>query len=277
MDHKIHADVKTGQVIENLEIVKSYFVLSILLRSSQFDAMPGQFVMIRKQNVNDPLLSRPLGIYGVHQTEAGPVVEFLYRIVGRGTSALSHLVVGDHVDILAPLGNPFDLNFETRSHIVLIAGGVGLAPLTYLAYYLSDTMAEKKLTLYIGVSAAPFLVGLNRIKHSCPNIEIKVATNDGSMGFKGTITDLFQNDIPSMDHGNIVIFACGPRGMDRHLARIIAAYDIPCHISMEERMACGIGTCLGCAIKIRTSDNSWVYRRVCKDGPIFNIRDIIWD
>jgi len=276
LDHEIQADIKTGQVIENKEVVKDYFVLSILLHSSKCNARPGQFAMIRKQNVTDPLLSRPLGLYSVHQTEAGAVVEFLYHVVGKGTIAMSRLVVGDRVTILAPLGNPFDLHFESRSHIVLVAGGIGLAPLTYIADYLSETMvANIKLTLYMGASTAPALVGVKRMERFCS--DIKIATDDGSVGFKGTITDLFQRDLPAMDHKNMAIFACGPSAMARQLARLIASYDIPCHISMEERMACGIGSCLGCAIKIRTPDNSWVYRRVCKDGPVFDIRDIVWD
>jgi len=276
MTDKINADAKTGQVIENVEIAKSYFLLSILLRVSQCGAMPGQFAMIRRQGVRDPLLSRPLGLYGVYNTEAGTVIEFFYRVVGRGTTALSNLVVGDRINILVPLGNPFDLQFEPRSHVVLIAGGVGLAPLTYLADYISDTMpAVKKLTLYMGATTASTLVGLKKIERFCT--DTKIATNDGSVGFKGTITDLFQQDIPAMDHKNTVLFACGPYGMVRHLAQIITPYDIPCHISTEERMACGIGACLGCAIKIRTSDNSWHYCSVCKDGPIFDIRDIMWD
>lgn len=276
MTHKIDADAKTGQVIENLEIAKNYFVLSVLLRSSQFDAMPGQFAMIRRQNVKDPLLSRPLGLYGVYKTEAGPVIELFYRVIGKGTSDLSHLVIGDLVNILAPLGKPFDLQFEPRSHVVLIAGGVGIAPLTYLADYLFDTMSGvKKLTLYMGATTASTLVVLKKIERFCT--EIKIATNDGTAGFKGIITDLFQQDIPAMDHENMVLFSCGPYGMVRHLAQVITPYDIPCHISTEERMACGIGACLGCAIKIRTADNSWQYRRICKDGPIFDIRDIMWD
>jgi dihydroorotate dehydrogenase electron transfer subunit len=232
--------------------------------------------MIRKQDVTDPLLSRPLSLYGVYQTEAGAVVEFLYRVVGKGTAALSRLAIGDHVSILAPLGEPFDLQFETKSHIVLVAGGIGIAPLTYLADYLLDAMAtEKNLTLYVGAATAAALVGLKRIERFCT--DIKIATDDGSAGFRGTITNLFQNDISDMDHENMIIFACGPHGMASHLAQIITPYNIPCHVSMEERMACGIGTCLGCAIKIRTPDNSWIYRRVCKDGPVFDIRDIMWD
>jgi len=276
MIHEIHAEAKIGQIIENLEVAKDYFILSVLLRSSQCDAMPGQFAMIRRQNVKDPLLSRPLGLYGVYETEAGTVLEFFYHVVGRGTSVLSHLVIGDQISILVPLGKPFDLQFEPRSHVVLIAGGIGLAPLTYLADYLFNTAtAIKKLTLYMGAAEAATLVGMKRIERFCT--DIKIATDDGSAGFKGTITALFQKDLPTMDHENMVLFACGPYGMVRHLAQVIAPYDIPCHISTEERMACGIGTCLGCAIKIRTADNSWAYRRVCKDGPVFDIRDIMWD
>ncbi|MDR2862248.1 MAG: hypothetical protein LBV07_06855, partial [Syntrophobacterales bacterium] len=178
MTYRINADVNTGQVIENLEIANNYFVLSILLRSGQFDAMPGQFAMIRRQNVKDPLLSRPLGLYGVYETEAGMVIEFFYHVVGKGTSALSHLVVGDRVSILAPLGKPFNLQFAPRSHAVLIAGGMGIAPLTYLADYLCNTMATvKKLTLYMGATEASRLVGLTRIEHFCT--DIKIATNDG--------------------------------------------------------------------------------------------------
>ena len=128
MNVKLNLD--SGRIIENQQVAKDHFVMSLLLTSTCDFALPGQFVMIRKQGVKDPLLSRPLSLYGVYQTETGIVLEFLYRVVGKGTLALSHLTVGDTVDVLGPLGKSFQVIPE-RNHVILLAGGIGVAPLSY--------------------------------------------------------------------------------------------------------------------------------------------------
>jgi len=275
----------SGCVIENVNVAKDHFVMSLLLASTCDDALPGQFVMVRKQGVKDPLLSRPLSLYGVYQTEAGTVLEFLYRVVGKGTWALSRLTGGDQVDILGPLGKPFDV-MPNRNHLILLAGGIGAAPLAFFAEYLAknldrpeesnqDASSSRKVSFYLGATTADALVGLGKIERFCA--EIRISTDDGSAGFTGTVTELLQKDLIGLDHRNLGLYSCGPAPMIRSLSRLIEPFAIPCQVSMEERMACGIGACLGCSIKVRDASLGWAYCQVCTEGPVFDIRELLWE
>ncbi|HOO41570.1 MAG TPA: dihydroorotate dehydrogenase electron transfer subunit [Syntrophales bacterium] len=275
----------SGCVIENVNVAKDHFVMSLLLTSICKDALPGQFVMIRKQGVKDPLLSRPLSLYGVYQTDAGTVLEFLYRVVGKGTWALSRLTGGDQVDILGPLGKPFEI-LPDRNHVILLAGGIGVAPLSYFAEYLAkdldrpeergeETASARKVSFYLGATTAAALVGIEKIERFCT--EVRISTDDGSAGFAGTVTELLQQDLAGLDHRNLCLYSCGPAAMIRSLSQLIESLDIPCQVSMEERMACGIGACLGCSIKVRDASLGWSYCQVCADGPVFDIKNLLWE
>jgi len=277
-------NLDSGTIIENQEIAKDHFVMSVLLTSRLDSAMPGQFIMMRKQGVKDPLLRRPLSLYGFFQTEAGTVLEFLYRVLGKGTLALSHLVAGDTVDILGPLGKPFEL-FPDRPHIILLAGGIGAAPLSYFLEYLAkslDLSGEnaqqadmRRITFYFGAATASALVGLPKIQRCCS--DVRIATDDGSVGFAGTITELLRKELPKFDPEKICIYSCGPTAMIKSLSQLMQTSFIPCYVSMEERMACGIGACLGCSIKVHQEPSEWAYCQVCTDGPVFNIKDLLWE
>jgi dihydroorotate dehydrogenase electron transfer subunit len=283
MTTKLNLD--SGSIIENLQIAKDHFVMSLLLTSTCDSALPGQFIMIRKQGVKDPLLSRPLSLYGVYQTEAGSVLEFLYRVVGKGTLALSRLTAGDTVDVLGPLGKPFEV-IPDRPHVILLAGGIGVAPLSYFLEYLAKNLDQnpsdkqvmstaRKITFYLGATTDSYLVGLAKIERFCT--DLRISTDDGTAGFTGTITALLGNDLESIDHKNLCIYSCGPAPMIRSLSQILQPLSIPCHVSMEERMACGIGACLGCSIKVSEPSTGWAYCQVCMDGPVFDIKDLLWD
>lgn len=278
-------NLDSGRIIENLKIAEDHFVMSVLLTSTFDTALPGQFIMMRKQGVKDPLLSRPLSLYGVYQTEAGTVLEFLCRVVGKGTQALSRLTAGDTLDILGPLGRPFEV-IPDRPHLILLAGGIGAAPLSYFLEYLSkgldqdqvskeDLSANRKITFYLGATTSSNLVGLSKIDRFCS--DVRIATDDGTSGYAGTITDLLASDLGKMDHRDVSIYSCGPTPMIRSLSQLLQPLSIPCRVSMEERMACGIGACLGCSIKVRESDAGWSYCQVCTDGPVFDIKDLVWD
>jgi len=277
-------NLDSGTIIENQEIAKDHFVMSVLLTTHLDAALPGQFIMMRKQGVKDPLLRRPLSLYGFFQTEAGTVLEFLYRVLGKGTLALSRLVAGDTVDILGPLGKPFEV-IEARPHIILLAGGIGAAPLSYFLEYLAKGLdrygknaqqAEmRRITFYFGAANASALVGLPQIQRFCP--DVRIATDDASAGFAGTVTELLRRDLPEFDHAMTSIYACGPTAMIKSLSQLMQTSSIPCYVSMEERMACGIGACLGCSIKVRQESSGWAYCQVCTDGPVFNIKDLLWD
>jgi dihydroorotate dehydrogenase electron transfer subunit len=278
-------NLDSGRIIANEQVAKNHFVLSLLLSSTFDSALPGQFIMIRKQGVKDPLLSRPLSLYGVYQTEVGTVLEFLYRVVGKGTLALSRLTAGDTVDILGPLGKPFEV-IPDRNHVLFLAGGIGVAPLSYFLEYLSKNLDQnvpkqpdrsvlRKISFYLGATTALSLVGLDKIERFCS--DVRISTDDGTAGFTGTVTELLERDLEGIDHHDLCIYSCGSAPMIRSLARILQPLSIPCHVSMEERMACGIGACLGCSIKVREAESGWAYCQVCVDGPVFDIKDLLWD
>jgi len=167
--------------------------------------------------------------------------------------------------------------------VVIIAGGMGIAPLCFLAgHYRSlirpdetaATAMSSRIICYIGAKTAASLSGLEKMEDRCE--EIKISTDDGSRGYHGAVVDLFRKDLPFYNPDDTRIYACGPVPMLKKLAEILAGKGILCQVSMEERMACGLGACLGCAVSLRGSDGNITYKRVCKDGPIFNIQDIVW-
>ncbi|MBI5199762.1 MAG: dihydroorotate dehydrogenase electron transfer subunit [Nitrospirae bacterium] len=246
---------------------------------------PGQFFMIKVGRNNDPLLRRPLSI---HRLISADTVQILYRVRGKGTRVLSKRVLGERLDILGPLGKGFEIPSQINEAI-LVAGGVGIAPLFPLAEELKR--AGKSIKLFIG--------GKNREDILCEDdfrslgLEIYISTEDGSYGKGGLVTDILEDYIQTPDSRlQTQMYACGPKLMLKVVSEIARFYSLPCYVSLEERMACGIGACLGCAVKTRVQSSelrvkgknsrlrtpdSRLYRLVCKDGPVFNAEEIDWD
>jgi dihydroorotate dehydrogenase electron transfer subunit len=203
------------------------------------------------------------------------VLEFLYRIVGQGTELLSRLAPAAEVTILGPLGNGFRIE-KTRPQRILLAGGMGVAPITFLAQYLKVQNAPKdELKICLGAKSCTEIMGVERMK----GIQefISIITDDGSMGRCGLLPDLLPDLTKGCDQRKTMIFACGPMAMLETLAKRLTPTGIPCQISIEERMACGVGACLGCAVDVLDRRGRRVKKSVCKDGPVFNIDDICWE
>ena len=271
-----------GEIVLNRELVSQHFLMHVKLPVSWATPQPGQFVMVRVRDRRDILLRRPLSIYAFDRDETGLVIELLYRIAGKGTFALSRQKAGEHLEILGPLGHGFDI-FPEMKKIVLLAGGIGVVPLAFLAshYMKLPTGDHLEIIGYIGAKSAGHLVGVDKLKEVCT--EVKISTDDGSRDYHGFVTELLADDIESFIDGDSIIYACGPSPMMRRLAEVLKACldagkgkPIPCQISVEERMACGVGACLGCVIHVKAIGDKTQYKRVCQDGPIFDIRDIIW-
>ncbi len=261
-----------GEVISNREWAAGHFRMVIALPAAFPEAAPGQFVMVRVKDRMFPFLGRPLGVYGQEKRAGGCRIEVLYRVAGRGTGVLARLGKGNAVEILGPLGRGFK-EVRGRDRIVLIAGGIGVAPLTPLARRLCGNLPTgARLVCYYGARCAHLLVGLGALRKACHTV--RVATDDGSMGFKGPVTDLFAGDLENYPPGRLAVYACGPRAMLKKIAEILEGRCIPCQVSVEERMACGVGACLGCAIE--TKDPGKPYKRVCKEGPVFELDEIVW-
>jgi dihydroorotate dehydrogenase electron transfer subunit len=261
-----------GQVLSNKKLAEGHYRMGIALPAVFPEAAPGQFVLIRVKDRVFPFLGRPLGVYAQMRGRSGGRVEVLYRVAGRGTGVLALLKKGDELEVLGPLGQGFKA-VRGRDRIVMIAGGIGVAPLTPLARRLcGKPPSGATLDFYYGAGRADFLVGLGTLRNICHSV--RIATDDGSRGFRGPVTDLFAGDLKDYPPERTVIYACGPRAMLIRISELLAGSPIPCQVSVEERMACGVGACLGCVVE--TKDSGKPFKRVCKEGPVFDLKEIVW-
>jgi len=256
------------EILLNEMIAPEYY--KMVLKSPEIvrTANPGQFVHIRVSDGYEPLLRRPFSIHAIRDKE--DMVEILYKVVGKGTALLSEKKVGEKLDVIGPLGNEFNINkkrLKNKSKIVIIGGGVGIAPLFFLTQ--KAIAYSNNIIVFIGAKTKALILCEQKIKDL--GVEVQVATEDGSYGHKGLVTD-FLNSLSSMD---ISLFACGPSIMLREVAKFSIKHNLPCQVSLESRMACGIGACLGCATKVQSEEET-IYKRVCKDGPVFDANEIIW-
>ncbi len=269
-----------GKVLYNSEISQSYFKMGIACSDVASSILPGQFFMLRawSDTEYDPLLNRPFGVYRVIGEEEG--VEILYRVVGRGTRIMSQLRHRDFVGLIGPLGKGFPI-YEYGDSVAMISGGVGIAPF----YFFTQWIRNKKsynlpITLYHGGSGMDDMVCIEDFE--ALGVEIKSSTEDGSVGFKGYVTDNLRKDLEKKNIMPSFMLACGPKAMLKEVALMALKDDIPCFVSIDSVMGCGIGTCLGCVVKTRKKDKSkadteFEYTRVCMEGPVFDVKDILWE
>jgi dihydroorotate dehydrogenase electron transfer subunit len=219
-------------------------------------AVAGQFCMIGLEKV---FLRRPLSIYSVDKNTG--TISFLYKVVGKGTDILAKLPVGSKVKILGPLGKGYPLQVQDDIEPVLVAGGTGVASIHFLASNLNKTGS-----LYYGVRKKEELMCLESFKKM--GWKINISTEDGSYGYKGFVTDLLAKQIQQ----NSIIYVCGPTPMMKKVAEIAKDKKILGYASLEQKMACGVGNCQGCAVKIKNGN-----KMACKDGPVFPISDISFE
>ncbi len=250
--------------------------MKVILSASFGDPQPGQFVMIRISGLYEPLLARPISIYSFSRGGDSCAIELLYSAVGKGTQILAGLISGSQVEIHGPLGRGFAID-EARKNVIFIAGGMGIAPLSLLTEHLcrDKCFSPAVMTFYLGAKTAKAVVGLDKLQKLCYNIN--VCTNDGSLGEKGLVTQVFQKDIKKSSPENTTVYACGPKEMLQSLAKMLRKSKFFSQVSLEERMACGIGACLGCAVAIKDNQGALAYKRVCTDGPVFNLSEVIWE
>ena len=221
---------------------------------------PGQFYMLEVSKGMDPLLKRAFSLF--RRTPEG--IQILFRIKGKGTSILRDLKEGTEITVLGPLGNGYPLPSDKESPLV-IAGGIGIASVFSLVEKIS-----KKAFVFYGARTEQELFMTGELEKIYK--ELVVCTDDGSCGVKGTVVDAVNDFVRTRDSiQQPVIYACGPNVMLREIAETAAANGISAYVSLEEHMACGIGACLGCVVKTKTG-----YKRVCKEGPVFDAAEIVW-
>ncbi|MEN8257136.1 MAG: dihydroorotate dehydrogenase electron transfer subunit [Thermodesulfobacteriota bacterium] len=227
-------------------------------------AQPGQFVMVSVgHETTDPLLRRPLSI---HQAQSD-VLTLLYRIVGKGTKLMSIMKKGEEISLLGPLGKGFDV--QPTPHHCLVGGGLGVAPLLFLASQIKQRFPDSKLSILLGGRSRDELLVLEDYQQVAP---VFLATDDGSQGMHGLVTDLLAKEID----GPATIYSCGPTPMMKGVAALARQRNWPCQVSLETMMACGMGACLGCTVQRAgiAENEEQKYVHVCKDGPVFEAGEI---
>jgi dihydroorotate dehydrogenase electron transfer subunit len=262
-----------AEILANIEISPGYRRIRLSAPPKFAAVRPGQFVMARIGHGVDPLLRRPLAVFDAGMAAGNTPVwfEMLYRVVGKGTAALSALRTGDAVDILGPLGKGFTLGDDDEEKL-LVGGGVGLAPLHLLAATLARRASPVRL--FAGGRTRGDLLCLAEFERL--GVTCHCATEDGSFGARGLITAALERHLDALE-GRASLYACGPDGMLRALAGIAAARALPCQVSLEGRMACGVGACLGCVTPGRRhSAQTPDYRCICSDGPVFDAGELKW-
>ncbi len=249
------------KILVNEKLCPKYWRMAFEAPDLALAVKPGQFIHIRTDEEGlQPFFRRPFSVY-----RARKYVEILYAVVGFGTKLLSLKVKGDSLDVLGPLGTPFVNPPEGTKKVVMIAGGVGIAPMMVL----SDILKNKKyeLTLLYGARSRDYVYPMKEFKDN--GVKVYMATDDASVGAKGPVSVLFNKiDLAADD---TFIYTCGPSPMLKAVQAFAAKHSLLGQVSCEEIMACGLGACLGCSIKTKNG-----YKTVCHDGPAFNLDEVIF-
>jgi len=273
-----------GIILENANVAPSYYKMKVHTLIPYGDIHPGQFVMVKVSEGFSPLLRRPFSIHSLwkQSDKNGTDIEILYKIVGEGTNLMARWREGRELDILGPLGRGFSLS-AVGGNPVLVGGGIGVAGLFALGQKLRDLGLT--ISVLIGGKTKEHVLCIENF-HAL-GAEVHAATEDGSLGFHGMVTDMLKFFFRNRANPS-AIFACGPLEMMRVIADITETQSIPCQVSLESRMACGLGACLGCVIPTRGNifrkplgatrhENGTSFQRVCKEGPVFNAQEVNWE
>jgi len=264
-----------AKIVSHTQVAPVHFKMILEAPEIASEAQPGQFVHVRVHDKLDPLLRRPFSIHRIRswKLEAGSQIEILYKIRGKATEILSGRKPGELLDIIGPLGNGFPLELQSAignpQSAILVAGGIGVAPLIFLAEKLVHS-SQSTVHSLIGAKTKDLILCEEEFKKL--GCQVEVATEDGSYGFRGRVTDLLKNLLSTMDCRLSTIYAAGPNFMLQEIKKIANMFKILALGSLEENIACGLGGCFGCVVKTREG-----YKRVCKEGPVFNLEDIVWE
>ncbi len=249
-------------VVENRQLIKNHYLLTLHPSEKIKQPKPGNFFMLSVDSGLDPLLKRP---FSVHRWINGNF-QVLYRIVGKGTRILGEKKRDDVLEVIGPLGNSFSIK-KSYDTIILIAGGLGVAPV----YALAEKISKKNPLLFYGIRTKNEALCLDEL--ASLGIQPFIASDDGSLGKKGNVITLLKNYLSrnQLPLSHTGFYACGPEPMLKALSEVSGKIGMKGYAALEQNMACGIGTCLGCVVKTRSG-----YKRVCKEGPVFPLEEIIW-
>jgi len=268
-------------VRENVQIARDTYRIRFACPEIARQIVPGQFVMVRLPGTSDPLLGRALALYDVVPgSDAKPEgLDVVYLLVGKMTRLLAALQAPALLEVWGPLGNGFPPT--ATEHLVMVAGGIGQTPFLALAREYLGSRAygdpprqvprAEKVTLCYGARNAEYLAGVDDFRRA--GVEVRTSTEDGSTGHHGLVTELIAPLVEESSRPCRIV-CCGPEPMMEATAGIAAELSVPCQVSLETPMACGIGICFGCVARIRDASGRWDYRRTCLEGPVFEAEDV---
>lgn len=245
-----------AEVVSNINITADIYDMVLKCPEIAKLAKPGQFVEVYTDS-EALLLPRPISICEINSDG----VRLVFQVVGKGTKLFSALKSGDTLRLVGPCGNGYTLKSDKSA--LLVGGGIGVPPLLEVAKRLKDCkVVLASRTENLSILADEF---------KKTGAEVYVATDDGSTGYRGNAVQLLRDKALTAD----VVYSCGPKIMLKFLTEYAVEKNMECQVSMEERMACGLGACVGCVVKIKDGDD-WQHKKVCKDGPVFEGREVVW-
>ncbi len=274
----------TSRVVENCRVADETYRLSLKIHEPLPEIRPGQFVMLRLPNHTDPLLGRPLAIYRVETNAGVSLLEVVYIVVGRMTAKLAAVSPGTKLSLWAPLGNGFSTLAAPEkmpNHTIMVAGGIGQTPFFMLAESLlckpqsHSQQNGGRCTLLYGAKTKARLACVDDFQRLL--VDVHIATDDGSQGYHGRVTDLIADVCKPSESTQIL--CCGPKPMLRSAFNVAKTRQLPCYVSLETPMSCGLGICYGCVVPYRVESDMgevWDYRRTCTDGPVFDAYRLRW-
>jgi dihydroorotate dehydrogenase electron transfer subunit len=279
---------ETAAVVEQVALARDTFRLRLRCPEIARRIVPGQFFMVRCPGRTDPLLGRPFALYDTWLDAGRPAgIDFVYHVIGKVTGLLSRIRGGECVELWGPLGNGFPP--FGGGHLICVGGGIGYTPFLAVArgalglreygwkrpssivHCPSDPRRSPRVSLLYGVRSRDVRADLSDFD-GLPGFEARIATDDGSEGRRGFVTDLLAELLSGRDARACPddVYCCGPEPMMHAAARLCARYGVPCWLSLESPMACGFGACFSCVTKVKTGDApGWDYRRTCVEGPVF--------
>ncbi len=257
------AEIQENAAVRQVKFITDDIILLTII-SPQIASLgqPGQFVMIKCSGEDDPLLRRP---FSIHNALSDGSVEILFKVVGRGTRLLAGLKTGQQLNLIGPLGKGFKL--KRPGAVCLVGGGLGIAPLYFLAKDVLHSQRSEDVVL-LGAASAKELSGLNK-RFMELGLPVFCASDDGSIGHHGFVTELLADLSPLVQ----TVYVCGPLPMMKIVAEYCRERELDCQVSLETHMACGLGACLGCTVHGSNGE----YRHVCKHGPVFAAREVSWN
>jgi dihydroorotate dehydrogenase electron transfer subunit len=269
------------EIAENVQLARDTFRVRLEIPELARRIVPGQFLMLRLAGCDDPLLGRPFALYDTVLDGSGePVgVDFVYLVVGKMTGLLAECRPGTELEVWGPLGNGFSA--QPTEHLVMVAGGIGQTPFLALGReflggreYGRQVAPAQRVSLCYGVRSKDLLAGADDFR-DC-GMDLRISSDDGSVGHHGLVTELLEQVLDENPDDDCRIVCCGPEPMMEAVAQVALARNAPCEVSLETPMACGIGICFSCVVKVRQEDGEWDYKRTCVEGPVFDAEKIVW-